>query len=231
VPLQDPIEGHLPLVRKIAADVRRTLGGLVDLDDLVAYGTRGLLEARDRFDPSRGIAFSTFAYYRIRGAIYDGVREMGWKSTARAERRQARFESRANLVLEQAADDAPAPGSAGELESIEGAVTGLATAWIVTLEADAGVGVADGSPGAEDRAAARSEGAAVRRAIERLPEKERRLLDLMYFEDRSLTEAAAAVGLSKAWACRLHARALKLLAEELARVGAAPPQRGIPLAR
>src|SRR5438067_8768652 len=184
--MQEPsaTERHLPLVRKIAGDVRRSLGGSVDYDDLVAYGTRGLLEALDRFDASRGIAFSTFAYYRIRGAIYDGVREMGWRGGSRAQRQQARFQARANAVLQQSAEDGASDGDA-----VEAAITQVATAWIVTLDAETAERAADPSPDAEARLADAGERGSVRAALAALPEKERALLDHMYFHDRSLTDA------------------------------------------
>ena len=73
----------------------------IDFDDLVEYGVIGLLEAADRFDPSIGANFMTFAYYRIRGAIYDGLRGMGWMS--RTEYAKARFEERANEYLAEVA--------------------------------------------------------------------------------------------------------------------------------
>jgi len=56
----------------------------------------------------------------------------------------------------------------------------------------------------------------VRKAIETLPEKERRLMELYYFAEKNLEEAGAELGLSKSWACRLHARAVNLLREALA---------------
>ncbi|HTM19669.1 MAG TPA: sigma-70 family RNA polymerase sigma factor [Kofleriaceae bacterium] len=65
---------HLGLVYKLAAQVHRTLGGKAELGDLIAAGAEGLLHACDRYDPSQGYSFATFAYQRIHGAILDGVR-------------------------------------------------------------------------------------------------------------------------------------------------------------
>jgi RNA polymerase sigma factor for flagellar operon FliA len=219
VDARQAIEAHLPLVRKIASEVRRHIGGTLDFDDLVSYGTRGLLEANERFDPKRGIAFSTFAYYRIRGAIYDGVREMGWRPQSRADRRQLELAKHANEVLQQAADDAPAPGAAGEAEAVESAITQVAATYLITLEAESWSRLPDVRPGPEAQTVASDERSQVRTALRALPEKERRLLELMYFEEKSLTEAGAAIGLSKSWSSRLHSRALKLLSDELQRQG------------
>lgn len=218
------IEDHFPLVRKLAAEVRRSLGNSVEFDDLFAYGTKGLVEAHGRFDPNRGFAFSTFAYYRIKGAIYDGVREMGWRSRSRAQKQQVCFEHGANLALQQVADEAPAAGGADDADAVERAITQVATAYLVSVDTDAIHRTPDPSPDPEAQLSASGEGAHVRAALGTLPEKERRLVELMYFEDKSLTEAGAAIGLSKSWACRLHARALRLLSEELASRGVTASQ-------
>lgn len=72
------IEQCQGLVRSLAVRIHRKLPARIELDDLIAYGELGLLEAAQSFNPRRGCQFSTFAYYRIRGAIYDGAAKMGW---------------------------------------------------------------------------------------------------------------------------------------------------------
>src|SRR5512146_538672 len=62
-------EQFTPYVRSIAGKVKKTVAKEIEFDDLVEYGMIGLLEAADRYDPSHGANFMTFAYYRIRGAI------------------------------------------------------------------------------------------------------------------------------------------------------------------
>src|SRR5687768_1326045 len=90
-------EQYMPYVRSIAGKIKKTVAKEIEFEDLVEYGMIGLLEAADRYDPSHGANFMTFAYYRIRGAIYDGLRGMGWMS--RSEYAKARFEERANEFL------------------------------------------------------------------------------------------------------------------------------------
>ena len=68
------LERHLPLVHHVARQIMRTLSVQVDLDDLVSAGSMGLINAVTSFDPSRGLAFSTYAAPRIRGAILDDLR-------------------------------------------------------------------------------------------------------------------------------------------------------------
>src|SRR3954454_21742355 len=96
------IEQHLSLVHAIAGKLKRTLGRSIDFEDLVGYGSKGLVEAAERFDARQGASFATFAYYRIRGAMLDGLRTMGWYS--RADYARYRAEERANAFLQSAAD-------------------------------------------------------------------------------------------------------------------------------
>jgi RNA polymerase sigma factor for flagellar operon FliA len=88
------VEKHLSLVQAIARKVKKTLNASIEVDDLIGYGSKGLVEAAERFDARHGVAFTTFAYYRIRGAMYDGLRAMGWYS--RADYARYRAEERAN---------------------------------------------------------------------------------------------------------------------------------------
>jgi RNA polymerase sigma factor (sigma-70 family) len=90
------VEDHLHMVHAIAAKLRGRLGRTMEPGDLVGYGTKGLIEAAQRFDPKLGPSFPAFAYHRIRGAIFDGMRTMGWYSRGdyarfRAEERQGEY--------------------------------------------------------------------------------------------------------------------------------------------
>ncbi|HVV15666.1 MAG TPA: sigma-70 family RNA polymerase sigma factor [Polyangia bacterium] len=211
------VEQHLSLVQAIARKVKKSVGASVDVDDLVGYGSKGLVEAAERFEPRHGVAFSTFAYYRIRGAMYDGMRSMGWYS--RADYARYRAEERANEYLRSRADrdgaaraEGASPGGepASALAEVHEILSGVATIHITSLEA--AVSVADESrPAADVALEGQRMATRVRRAVGALPDKERRLMELYYFSDKTLEEAGAELGLSKSWACRLHARAVELL--------------------
>ena len=217
----DLVRKHLALVEGIARKVKRTLGGAIEVDDLVGYGRKGLVEAAERFDGRAGVAFTTFAYYRIRGAMYDGIRTMGWYS--RADYARYRAEERANQYLQTQSDQEGAaraqnPGAAGSgkpdagetLASIADTLSGVATIHITSLEAASRV--ADESAPAPDSAVDTVRlSRRVREALKALPDKERQLMELYYFGEKNLEEAGAQLGLSKSWACRLHARAVDLL--------------------
>src|ERR1044071_1344340 len=96
------VEQHLPLVEHIARKVRKQITARVPIEDLCGYGSKGLIEAAERFDPRHGVAFTTFAHYRIRGAMLDGLRTMGWYS--RSDYARYRAEERANEYLQNHAD-------------------------------------------------------------------------------------------------------------------------------
>ncbi|MEP6653977.1 MAG: sigma-70 family RNA polymerase sigma factor [Myxococcales bacterium] len=218
------VQQHLTLVQAIARKLKKQITARIDFDDLIGYGSKGLIEAAERFDPGHGVAFSTFAYYRVRGAMLDGLRTMGWYS--RADYARYRAEERANEYLQNQADrqGAAAAHSAGAssasdkeevLSSVAEILGNIATVHITSLEAASTV--------ADERVAAADEavdtgrlGVRVREAVKRLPARERELMELYYFAEKNLEEAGAVMGLSKSWACRLHARAVELLRDELA---------------
>ena len=217
------VEQHLNLVHSIAAKLKHRLGKTMEPGDLVGYGTQGLIEAAKKFDPKHGVAFGTFAYYRIRGAMFDGMRTMAWYSRADYERFRA--EERENEYLagvagreaaERTAGGAAAPGDKGQvLEDIAEILGGVAAIHIASIHAAEDV-PDDRFQSADEQVESAEERSRVREALGGLPAKERRLLELYYFADMNLDGAAAKLGLSKSWASRLHARAVRLLREALA---------------
>jgi RNA polymerase sigma factor FliA len=207
---------HLGLVRAIAAQVRKQLSPSLDFEDLVGYGQQGLLEAVDRFDKRRGVAFSTFAYYRVRGAMYDGLRRMG--HLPRAAYRRLRASERAHAYLEElsATEGAAQPGPRSlrdELGAMYRALAGATTVFVTALE-DAGE---NGEPAdeeavpADETVAVGELCARVRRAVGVLPRRERRLIERHYFRGETLKDAGARIGLTKSGASRLHARVVDRL--------------------
>ena len=216
------VEEHLHLVHSIAAKLKRRLHKTMEPGDLVGYGTQGLIEAAKRFEPGQGTAFAAFATYRIRGAIFDGVRTMGWYS--RHDYARFRAEERANEYLaaasereaaqRKAGDESPTSDRSEVLEEIAKLLSGVAAVHITSIES--AEDVADDRFTSPEQAAQDSEERQrVRTALARLSDKERRLIELYYFSDMNLEAAGAKIGLSKSWACRLHARAVDHLREAL----------------
>lgn len=211
------IEENLGYVKALAIRIRGELASAsLDLEELVAHGTSGLVEAAERWDPARGVAFSTFAYYRIRGAIFDGLRKSGW-----LPRGEARFAVAANDFLENLGDreqplDKAGDGLASQVADLGRALDGIATVYLTSLSAATRDRTPDAAPLASQQLEEQETLRALRAAITRLPEKERQLVEAYYFQGRTLEDAGRSLGLSKSWSSRLHARAINLLGAELA---------------
>ena len=112
---QQLIESQQGLVRSLAAGVRRRLPPSVDMDELIAYGQVGLAEAARDFDPGRGIQFSTFAYYRVRGAIYDALSKISWFAHSGGCDKEADAED-SRAVVDASTPSPPAAAMRRELE-------------------------------------------------------------------------------------------------------------------
>ena len=207
-------EQYMPYVRSIAGKVKKTVAKEIEFEDLVEYGMIGLLEAADRYDPSHGANFMTFAYYRIRGAIYDGLRGMGWMS--RSEYAKARFEERANEYLaeaamaEEAGTEPPENPFEHAVQDLASAVQGLAAVYITTLDGAEGMQIEDTStPLAEESLGLSQARELVRDTIKKLSDQERQLLEMYYYKDMSLEQVGEKLGLSKSWTSRVHARVIE----------------------
>lgn len=222
------INSHQGLVRSIALKVVDTLPNQFDLDDLIGYGQVGLAEAAHEYDPARGTRFATYAYYRIRGAIYDGFSDMSWQS--RAEYRKQRLQQLANEAVSGQVDE----GAGIEVE--EKASTTMSAASflsktvgrlvVVHLAQEAGEGGVsadtmedDTEQSPSDELVAEEVRSLLHNAIIELPKEEGELIQRVYFEGLSLTEGARLVGKSKSWASRLHDKALDRLCHLLKQVG------------
>ena len=211
------IEQHQALVRSVANKVLKAIGGDHDPEELVCMGQHGLVQAAQRYDPARGAAFSTFAYYRIRGAIFDGLRQTGWLS----RREYVRYCAGANAQLQNRAERDPGPGStqAERVADLANTLGDLAAIFVTSLSAQPQEPPARGAVDSLEQVCRNETRQAVRRAVDQLPERERRILQLHYFEDQTLTEAGQSMGLSKSWTSRLHARAVRLMAKQLRLAG------------
>jgi len=185
------------MVRALAVRLRRELSLAGELEDLVAYGFGGLLEAKRKFDESRGVRFKTYAYHRVRGAMLDGVRKMAPLPKRAAE------EVRAHERCAPTA--APSP--------LDRAFMRISASLTSASPLHGRYG--DQSP--ESILLRQESIVCVLRALERLPERHRVLIRRRYFEGCTLDEVARELGVSKSWASRLHGQALAKLRAELGR--------------
>lgn len=212
------IEEHEGFVTHIAKRLRREMDLSLGMDDLRAWGFQGLLEARSRFDASRGNQFSTFAYYRVRGAMIDGIRKMGYVS--RRAHEIARLAEAADAVAEQASETLAGrtPEQAADVEATVSSIDDILarTTAAFVLEA-VGQAERETTSGPDDALIAAEDRSRVRKAIETLPEREAKVIRDFYFGGRVLDEIAADFGVSRSWVSRMHTRGLALLKEALER--------------
>jgi RNA polymerase sigma factor FliA len=223
---RDLIDQGQGLVRSLAAKIRRKLPQGVDVEDLIAYGQVGLVQAARDFDPSRGNHFSTYAYYRIRGAIYDGLSKMSWFGRTYYE--HVRCERMANEALSASdeskpADAEPDDGAASQfLDMSWSLLVVYLTSHMRSDEEESGesAGLPDPSAPTPLAAAVNSEiSQQLRKLVDSLPADEAALIRATYFEGATLEEAGRKIGISKSWASRLQAKSLQRLARSLRLAG------------
>jgi len=214
------IEQHRSYARALAIKVMRTLPSSIELSDLVAYGEVGLVEAAERYDPRRGVAFSTFAHYRVKGAIYDGLRQMGYFTRPGGAR--VRWVANASDVVQSALDDAANDAPAGaasnvddEIADAQSLIDALIPVYLLSLGSDAVPEVVDQHALSMEQIEQRELVRLVMDALRDLSADEQELVGALYFKHVSMTELAARQGITKSWISRLHTRAIKHLRDLL----------------
>lgn len=217
----------LPFVEQLARRVAATMPHSIDLGDLVQDGVIGLIDAADRFDEKRGIKFETFAERRVRGAMIDALRKDAWPRGVRRQRREleaAREALRRELGCEPSLADLAARVGSDEKK------LGRTIVRINTIEATSplasGENMDDASmpavlmpsePERPDNAYEREETRdRVRAAIATLPAREQKVIGLYYFNEATMKEIGAAIGVNESRVSQLHARAIRRLRSALA---------------
>jgi RNA polymerase sigma factor for flagellar operon FliA len=221
-----------PLVKFVAGRVGAGLPASVDQADLVSYGVLGLIDAIEKFDPSRGIKFETYAIPRIRGAIIDELRAMDW--VPRSVRTKAREVERAVSRLESKFKRAPTEDElAAEigipLRELRGQLTEISQVSMVALEELLTVGGERGeqvslldtledvrteTPG--ENIEAEETRQELIGAIESLGEREKLVVTLYYFEGLTLAQIGEILGVTESRVSQLHTKAVLFLRAKLA---------------
>ena len=210
------IESHLSYATAIASEVLKKLPPELEAKDIRGAAELGLVEAANSFDPSRGVQFKTFAYYRIKGAIYDALRKMGWYP--KSQYQQMRFEMAANEYLKDFSTQPPRSGTPeAELQDLKDLAASLVTCYMLSLDSMSQEPEDSQGISAEEAAVRDEMGRHLRRSLAQLPDTNRRVLELCYFDGLTLEETGRRLGLSKSWVCRLHAKSLELLRKQLDR--------------
>jgi RNA polymerase sigma factor for flagellar operon FliA len=212
---------HLPQVQYIARRIHDRLPPQVLLEDLVHAGILGLMDAVRKYDPSKNVQLKHYAEFRIRGAILDSLRQVDW--SPRALRRQARRLEQAVLDCKgRLGRDPTEPEIAAELqitlESLHHLLGDLRGLDIGSLQADANDPNGD-ELAAQNRPAAdqedpyhltlRSEmSGLLEKAIGELPARERQVLALYHFEELTMKEVGAVLGIGESRVSQIHTAAV-----------------------
>jgi RNA polymerase sigma factor for flagellar operon FliA len=219
---------HLPTVRYLARRIHERLPQHVELDDLVSAGVVGLIDAFSKFDHTKKVQFKSYAQFRIRGAILDSLRTLDW--SPRELRRKGRAVEEAIRSVTQRVGRAPSEQEiAGEMELtlaeyqlLLGDLKGLEIGSLhIERSEDSGdeeLAYIPGSP--EDDPLFRCLRGEMKQrladAIDELPEKERMVLTLYYYEELTMKEIGLTLGVVESRVSQIHSSAVLRLRTALA---------------
>jgi RNA polymerase sigma factor for flagellar operon FliA len=218
------VVAYSPLVKYVSGRMASGLPAHVEEADLISYGLGGLISAIERFELEREIKFETYAITRIKGSIIDELRSLDW--VPRSVRARARAIERANTKLENKLQRAPTDEEmAKELEMTVGdfqdallqisnsTIAALDELWTVSDTSGDSVSLLDTlqDPGAPDPAAvmdATDLKDRIADAIARLPEREKLVVALYYYENLTLREIGEVLGVTESRVSQLHTKAV-----------------------
>jgi RNA polymerase sigma factor FliA len=223
---------YAPLVKYVAGRLGSGLPAHVDEGDLVSYGLLGLIGAIERYDPDRDVKFETYAIARIKGSIIDELRAMDW--VPRSVRSRAREIERAIADLEAKLGRAPTDEEiAGKLglsqEELDDSLSEISRSSIAaldelwTVQGSSGDQVAlidtiEDTQGPEPQSALDQSEVKemIADAISRLPEREKLVITLYYYEELTLREIGEVLGVTESRVSQLHTKAILRLKARLA---------------
>jgi RNA polymerase sigma factor for flagellar operon FliA len=222
----DLADAVLQILLPAARSVRRAMGYRPDLGDLVSAGAVGLLEALQRFDPCRGVQLSTFASWRIVGAMYDDQREARWAKGAvrvKAQRAYAAAEELRQSLGRQPDDQELAdaldlsPAQLAEIRPFIRYPRPLSLSAGDNAEADAPAAIPLEDPREDPMRLILAAEARTRLldALKSLPDQQRYTLLLYYFEQLTLAQIGTVLGLSEPRIHQIRAKALKHMVQRL----------------
>ena len=219
-----------PLVKYVAGRLASGLPQTVDTADLISYGIFGLIDAIEKFDLGRAIKFETYAIARIRGAIIDELRSMDW--VPRSVRSRAREIESAYVSLENSLHRVPSDAevadhmgiSAKELQDLLAklsytSVVSFEEMWVGGDREDGQSAIGSIKDDAAEDPVAIFETAEIKEilagAIDKLPERERTVIALYYYEGLTLKEIGQVLGVTESRVSQLHTKAVLRLRAKL----------------
>ena len=223
---------HTALIRYIVNRIAVRLPSHIDLDDLHNTGVIGLMDAIDKYDPGKNCKFKTYAEFRIKGAILDQLRSLDWvpRSIRQKSRRLEQAYSEVEQRLGRSATDAEIAQSLGigleEFHFLLNQVRGISMVNLDELRSggdpdqpaygDIFEDVKSENPFASLKS--RELRQAVAECIGALPEKERLVISLYYYEDLNMKEIGNVLGITESRVCQIHTKAVQRLRSKLRKV-------------
>jgi RNA polymerase sigma factor for flagellar operon FliA len=222
---------YSPLVKYVAGRLSAGLPHNIEQADLVSYGMFGLIDAIGKFDPDRGNKFETYAMSRIRGSIIDELRSIDW--VPRSLRAKARAVEKAYTKLEhellRTPSDTEVAEELGTTETeLQDVFAQISFFGLVALEETLSVGsdrsesvtlgdtIPDPGPGPSGAFEVEETKQILAQAINRLPEREKFVLTLYYYEGLTLGEIGGILGITESRVCQIHTKAVIQLRSKLA---------------
>lgn len=221
------IEQYVHLVKIVSGRLYNYYGGNVEFDDLMGFGAFGLIDAIEKFELERNLKFETYAQIRIRGAIIDSLRKIDWiprslrkkskdleEAIKKAENRLGRNVSVQDIALEM--DES--------VENIEKLLTEVSTFNISSLDdllsINNNVGIKSNSEGLPEESFLKDElFESLKDSIDILPEKEKLVVSLYYYDELTYKEIAAVLDLSESRISQIHSKAIIRLKSSLKKIG------------
>jgi RNA polymerase sigma factor for flagellar operon FliA len=216
------IKRYLPLIKYVVGRMAVTPPSGLDYEDILSFGVFGLIDAVEKFDPTKGFVFQTYAIPRIRGAILDELRKCDWFSRTGREKVQKlnramekilrdKGELRDEWVMNEMGIGEEEYYEVQELAS-RGYITSLDDTTPledgdVSIEAT----LADDRETASERLDYESEKQQLVEALQELPERERQMLSLYYYEGLTLKEIGNVLGVSESRVSQIHGKGLSML--------------------
>lgn len=229
---EEHLEKYLPLVKRISGRLAMSLPAHIDEEDLYGYGVFGLLDALQRFEPSRGVKFETYATLRIRGSMIDGLRSMDW--VPHSARQKVKRVHRCSAQLESTLGRHPSPEEVAEhmeitLEELNATLLQGQYMTLVPLEDMISSDSGDTNISLQDliidqktqesfqQIEKEEQKQILAEVIDKLSEKEKMVVALYYREELTLKEIAAIMSLSESRISQIHSQSILRLRGYLSR--------------
>jgi RNA polymerase sigma factor FliA len=197
------VDSHLDFAHAIAAETLKKLPGTIDRADVERAAELGLVQAANAYDPSRGISFATFAYYRVRGAIYDDLRQFT---------RMNKFGTAANAyMMDYSSLATSATTSQDQYQEVRSMASHIVTSYLLSLDSVPREPASQPSDSPLQRVLRKERQKQLREALIQMPEKNRKVIERYYFDELTFGEIARELGVSESSAWRIHAKSLEMI--------------------